>query len=267
MYSSAARAVAEVLSAAADGGGEVARRRRRRRRTKRQALAQRRPGVLVDALGHELVQRRPDVVAEGVVGVRCVAPRADDREALGQHPGGQQAVEAGQQLAPGEVAARAEDDDHVRVGCCGRASTWAMPTAPGGLIAPSAIRRARRAPSAILRRRGRCSATSRNGPESSNGQEHDRRRLRGAAAAHRRAPAGAAPVTLGSPLTSNFTQTTSSSLATGANTALPEPGAYAVSPIAGAAPLLARPGHRDVHAARPAPERRRHVDLHGRALR
>ena len=48
------------------------------------------------------------------------------------------------------------------------------------------------------------------------------------------APAGAAPVTLGSPLTSNFTQTTSSNLATGANTALPEPGAYAVSPIAGA---------------------------------
>ena len=48
------------------------------------------------------------------------------------------------------------------------------------------------------------------------------------------APAGAAPVTVGSPLSASFTQTPSSGLATGANTALPEPGARALSPFAGA---------------------------------
>ena len=48
------------------------------------------------------------------------------------------------------------------------------------------------------------------------------------------APARAAPVTIGSPLSANFTQTTSSGLATGANTVLPEPGARPLSPVAGA---------------------------------
>ena len=47
------------------------------------------------------------------------------------------------------------------------------------------------------------------------------------------APAGAAPVTVGSPLGATFTQTTTYSRATAANVMLPEPGSRVASPIAG----------------------------------
>lgn len=47
------------------------------------------------------------------------------------------------------------------------------------------------------------------------------------------APAGAATVTIGSPLTQSFTQTTLNGVGTGINVALPEPGAIVASPFDG----------------------------------
>jgi hypothetical protein len=58
-----------------------------------------------------LVERTAHLVGE--LAVRLVASRADDPEVLGHQTRPEQAVEAGEKLTAGEVAARAEQDEQM----------------------------------------------------------------------------------------------------------------------------------------------------------
>ena len=105
-----------------------------------------------------------------------------------------------------------------------------MPGAGGGLITPSAIRRPPLAPAAA---RCRWSATSRTVRRGRYVQEHDRRRRRGLLLLTAAAPAGAAPVTVGSPLERDVHPDDRLRPARpAANVVLPEPGSRVASPIA-----------------------------------
>jgi hypothetical protein len=73
---------------------------------------------LPEALPHVaggLADRVPSHAAEVVVGA-ALARGPDDFVAGGHEPGAVEAKQAGEQLAPGEIAQRAQEDDDVVVG-------------------------------------------------------------------------------------------------------------------------------------------------------
>ena len=81
------------------------------------------PGMLVLDAAAELVDGTAGEDAEGVV-VEVVERGADDPVARRQQAGLREAEEAWQELAPGEVAGRPEEDDEVVVGRPHAASRW-----------------------------------------------------------------------------------------------------------------------------------------------
>ncbi len=80
-----------------------------------QRVGERGPVRLVDRRAREALERRAGEVAVVVVG-HLAAGIADDREAVRQEAAHAQVVDRGQELAVGQVARRAEDDEHGRNG-------------------------------------------------------------------------------------------------------------------------------------------------------
>src|SRR2546423_376188 len=78
-----------------------------------QRVGERGPVALVDAGAREPLERRAGLLAVLVVG-HLAARVADDGEPVRQEAAGAEVVDGRQELATGEGAGRAEDDEHGR---------------------------------------------------------------------------------------------------------------------------------------------------------